>query len=102
MPIAASSSAHAPKIVITHMLNFCRETETDTIESIDSTSETGRPVVWRSCSWIVLLHDCGGTCVRTPHAIGDRPTLRTLAASGTCACGMYISGLGSASSPLVR
>ena len=37
-----------PKTVITHMLNFWRDTETETMSSIDFTSETGRPVDWRS------------------------------------------------------
>ena len=101
MPIAASSSAQPPKTDITHMLNCCRDTEVDTIASIDSTSVTGRPVVWRSVSWICVLSDCGGTCVRTIHEIGVRLTLSALAASGTCACGMNICGCGSLSRPLL-
>jgi hypothetical protein len=30
------------------MLNFWRETETDTMSSIDLTSDTGSPVDWRN------------------------------------------------------
>ena len=72
MPIAASSSAQPPNTDITHMLNFWRDTETDTMSSIDFTSVTGSPVDCRSCSWMVLLSDCGGVCVRTIQEIGVR------------------------------
>ena len=61
------------------MLNFWRDTETATISSIDFTSVTGSPVDWRSCSWIVLLSDCGGSCVRTIHEIGVRLTFSAFA-----------------------
>ena len=55
MPMAASSSAEQPNTVISHMLNFCRDTERETTSAIERTSETGRPVDWRSCSWMALL-----------------------------------------------
>ena len=48
MPIAASRSAHPPKTVITHMLNFWRDTETCAISSIERTSDTGKPVACRN------------------------------------------------------
>ena len=38
------------------------ETDTETISSIDLTSDTGRPVDCRNCSWMALLSACGGTC----------------------------------------
>src|SRR3954466_2256595 len=101
MPIAASRSAHPPKTDITHMLKRCRDTDVETMESIDSTSVTGSPVDSRSDCWIALLSDCGGTCVRTIHETGVRLTFRALARSGTCACGIHICGCGSLSSPLL-
>ena len=41
-------------------------------------------------------------CVRTTHAIGVRSTFSAFAASGTCACGMYIIGPGSLFRPPSR
>ena len=57
MPIAASSSADTPNTVISHMLKRSREVESDTTSPIDLTSVTGRPVAWRSCSWIGALNE---------------------------------------------
>ena len=57
MPIAASSSAQAPKTVISHMLNCWRDVDRDTTSSIVRTSDTGSPLACRSCSWTASLSD---------------------------------------------
>ena len=55
-----------------------------------------------AASWIAALTECGSTCVRTTQAIGVSRTFSALAASGTCACGMYIVGPGSLLRPPSR
>src|SRR6187402_3340589 len=99
MPMAARCSAHDPNTLISHMLNCCCDVDLDTTSLMVRTFETGRPLAWRNCSWTALLTDRGSTCVRTTHEMGVRLTLSALAASGTCAWGMYIIGPGSLFSP---
>src|SRR5712691_6255645 len=71
MPIAASSNAEPPKTVISSMLNRSRDVDSVTISSIVRTSDTGRPVTCRSCSWIGPISACGSPRVRMIQAIGD-------------------------------
>jgi hypothetical protein len=74
------------------MLKRWRDVERTTTSAIERIWDTGRPVDWRSASWITSLMACGSPCVRTTHPMGARPRLSAFAASGTCACGMYIAG----------
>ena len=50
--MAASNRAEAPNTVISTTLKRCREIDRDTTSSIDRTSDTGRPLACRNCSWI--------------------------------------------------
>ena len=83
--------ATPPNTDISHMLNRWRDVESETTSSIDAhvgDRQAGRLaqlLLDRRCS-----RECGSPCVRTTHAIGVRLTFSALAASGTCACGMYI------------
>ena len=50
MPIAASTSADAPKIVISSMFSRCREMSIETMSSMFWMFVTGTPVVCRTMS----------------------------------------------------
>ena len=93
-----------PNTVISSMLKRSREVERETTSSIERTSETGRPV---ACAQL-LLHRARSRerrldlwCGR-PRPSASGATFSALAASGTCACGMYIVGRGSLLSPPSR
>ena len=88
-----AAAPRAPNTVISHMLKRWREVDRDT-------TSLHRPDVGdRQAGRLAQLlldrraqRDAARPRVRTTHAIGVRRTLSALAASGTCACGMYIVG----------
>ena len=82
-----AASADAPNTVISHMLKRCRDVDSDTMSSIDRTSETGRPVTCRSCSCTALLTECGATRVRTTHFSGEMPQVERVHRPGPGRCG---------------
>src|SRR5216684_1423039 len=84
------------------MLNRWRDVDRETTSSIVRTSETGRPLAWRSSAWIGELNELGFPRVRTTQEIGVSRTLSALRASGTCAFGTYIVGPGSRLRPPPR
>ena len=82
-PMAASSNAEQPKIVISSILKRWREIESDTTSFIERTSDIGRTADLAQLLLNGAAQGGGGTRVRTTHAIGDNLKFRALAASGT-------------------
>ena len=102
-PIAASSSAEPPKIVISHMSKRDRATDSPTTSSIERTRATGRPpLACCSAFWIGALSAYGSVAVRTIHTIGRSRTFSAVTPPGTCAIGTYIAGRGVLVRPVSR
>ena len=88
MPIAASSRAHAPKIVKSSMLKFCRAIDSPTTCSIERTraaascASTAR--ISRSTAGVSTS---GFAVVRTAQTSGSTAKPKCVSASDTCASG---------------
>ena len=71
MPMAASRSAAAAKIVSSDILKLARAVESATTSSMVVISASGKPPeAWRNSFSMALANVRGATRVRTIHAIG--------------------------------
>jgi hypothetical protein len=71
MPMAASSSATAPKMVSSSMLKLCRAVERPITSSMVRMWPTGNPALaMRNCSVTAGMDRCGSPWVRTSQKSG--------------------------------
>src|SRR5271170_7554912 len=100
MPIAAMSSADAPKMVSNSILKRWREVSRTTISSMVRMWATGMPsLASRNAFEIGATKVCGSTLLRTIHQSGAMRELSAVILSGICAMGTNIFGRGSRSRP---